>query len=174
MSNLTKNSSNAKDFIGLVRMGLTYEKLESIAGNYEETRKYGIHPSDWICRYITRENQAEYVREGMEEASEICKKIKWYSPEETRTYKIWGWGYDQTNYENLNIVGETGSYLIGEVNGYNYYKIPKKMEGSGAKRKDGSIKDYYKIDDVRITSWEKPYSSKQIFDQENYNMAYGH
>jgi len=105
---------------------------------------------------------------------EICKNVKFFKPEEIKAYKIWGWGYDQTNYENLELIGEFGSYYLGRVHDWNFYKIPKKMVGSGPKRKDGTTKDYYKIDDCRTTSWEPPRSAKDIARQEEHNTYYGH
>jgi hypothetical protein len=116
---------------------------------------------------------SEKIIEKTDRMRELIKGIKWFKPEEIRLYKIWGWGYDQTNYENLEIVGEKGAYFVAKVHDWNWYKIPKSV-GSGFKRKDGTVKDHYSIDSSRTTSWETPYASKEIDDQNRLNTFCGH
>jgi len=178
MSDLFKNATNSgRMYAKFVVKGFTFEKVAKAVetNDYDTIRQIDC---TWLVRDIAeREGRIggrEWTKKGFEEAEKIFSNVKFYDKKDIRSYKIWGWGYDQTNYENLHIIGEMGSFLIGEVNGHDFYKIPKKMEGSGAKRKDGTIKDYYKIDDIRWTSWEPPYTTKQLIENEQFNAHGGH
>jgi len=165
-----------EQYAQFVMQGLTYDKLAKIV---DENDYEAMHKIDhrWLIRDMTereREGSRNWTKEGFEAAEKVLSGVKFYKKEDIRVYKIWGWGYDQTNYENLEIVGEMGSYLVGCVNEHNFYKIPKRVEGCGVKDKKGNIKNYYNIDSVRTTSWEKAFTTEEIMNQREFNAAFGH
>ena len=90
------------------------------------------------------------------EVEAYLSKVKWDKPQ---TFGVDPWGYEQTNYENLTIVGHVRGSLVALV-GYNVYSIAKAKYNK---------RDKYILDSVRSTSWEPAYT-----DQTEYNAYYGH
>lgn len=100
-------------------------------------------------------------------AKTLFDKVKFFDKKEY--YAINGWGYDQTNYENLVVFGEADGCVICAISGQDYYVY--------AIRKSKYVnKEYAKIDsnEIRTTSWEQPYSDKKIVDNMLHNAYYGH
>jgi hypothetical protein len=168
MSDFFKNTSfwgwsSADEIVALAKEAKIGNVTEALNDYYEKL-------PHWKREDTPRDRMLELVAE----MAKLIKDVRWFEADEIRTYKVDGWGYDQTNYENLELIGEVGSYYVGRVNNHHFYKIPKSVEGSGVKMKDGSRKSYYNIDSVRSTHWSKPYSEKEIIDQSTYNMYCGH
>ncbi len=80
------------------------------------------------------------------------------------TYAVNSWGYEQTNYENVQVIGQAGSSMI-LVGRYATYAI--------AKRKYVN-REYAHLDAVRSTSWEQAYTSDEIAESRQENMYFGH
>ena len=95
-------------------------------------------------------------------------KIKFFDTPET--YKVNPWGYGQTNYENLIVLGQAGGSVVCIIEGgySNVYTIQKKKYTNKEKY------TYLDSDRVRSTSWEKPYSNEAIEENSTYNAYYGH
>lgn len=96
------------------------------------------------------------------EAEALYAKMK--RVEKPEVYAVNGWGYEQTNYENVQLVGQAGSSMI-LVGDYATYAI--------AKRKYVN-REYAYLDDVRSTSWEQAYTSDEIAESRQENMYFGH
>lgn len=96
------------------------------------------------------------------EAEALYAKMK--RVENPQLYAVNGWGYDQTNYENVQLVGQAGGSMI-LVGRYATYSI--------AKRKYVNREHAY-LDDVRSTSWEKAYTTDEIAENRLENMYNGH
>ena len=96
------------------------------------------------------------------EAEALYAKMKRLDKPEV--YAVNGWGYEQTNYENVQLVGQVGGSMI-LVGRYATYAI--------AKRKYVNREHAY-LDDVRSTSWEKAYTSDEIAENRLENMYNGH
>ena len=96
------------------------------------------------------------------EVEAYLSKVKWDKPQ---TFGVDPWGYEQTNYENLIIVGHVRGSLVALV-GCNVYSI--------AKAKYNKRDKFTHLDDVRSTSWEPAYTDQELADQAEYNAYYGH
>lgn len=84
--------------------------------------------------------------------------------EKPETYAVDSWGYEQTNTENVQVIGQAGSSMI-LIGDYATYAI--------AKRKYVN-REYAYLDDVRSTSWEQAYTSDEIAESRQENMYFGH
>ena len=104
----------------------------------------------------SKDNYMEWELRELAEAEAYFSKVKWDKPQ---TFGVDPWGYEQTNYENLTIVGHVRGSLVALV-GYNVYSIAKAKYNK---------RDKYILDSVRSTSWEPAYT-----DQTEYNAYYGH
>lgn len=100
--------------------------------------------------------------ESNAEAEALYAKFK--PLDKPEVYAVNGWGYEQTNYENVQLVGQVGGSMI-LVGRYATYAI--------AKRKYVNREHAY-LDDVRSTSWEKAYTSDEIAENRLDNMYNGH
>lgn len=100
--------------------------------------------------------------ESNAEAEALYAKIK--PLDKPETYAVNSWGYDQTNTENVQVIGQAGSSMI-LIGNYATYAI--------AKRKYTNREHAY-LDDVRSTSWEQAYTSDEIAESRQENMYFGH
>lgn len=105
---------------------------------------------------------SEQATESNAEAEALYKKMKRLDKPEL--YAVNSWGYDQTNYENVQVVGQAGGSMI-LVGQYATYAI--------AKRKYVNREHAY-LDDVRSTSWDKAYTSDEMAENRLENMYNGH
>lgn len=96
------------------------------------------------------------------EAEALYAKMK--RVEKPEAYAVNGWGYEQTNTENVQVIGQAGSSMI-LVGDYATYAI--------AKRKYVN-REYAYLDDVRSTSWNEAYTSDEIAESRQENMYFGH
>lgn len=105
----------------------------------------------------------DWEMEEIQEAAEAFKKFKPY--EKFEKFAVNSWGYDQTNYENIEVVGQIlGTVIV--LGQYTVYGV--------AKRKFVEKVPYTNLDNVRSTDWEKPYTSDEILDQAMENVYTGH
>ncbi len=100
--------------------------------------------------------------ESNAEAEALYAKFK--PLDKPETYAVNSWGYEQTNYENVQVIGQAGSSMI-LVGRYATYAI--------AKRKYVN-REYAHLDAVRSTSWEQAYTSDEIAESRQENMYFGH
>lgn len=96
------------------------------------------------------------------EAEALYAKFKRLDKPEV--YAVNGWGYEQTNYENVQLVGQVGGSVI-LVGQYATYAIAKHKYVN---------REHACLDDVRSTSWEKAYTSDEIAENRLENMYNGH
>ena len=96
------------------------------------------------------------------EAEALYAKFK--ALDKPETYAVNSWGYDQTNTENVQVIGQAGSSMI-LIGNYATYAI--------AKRKYTN-KEHAYLDDVRSTSWEQAYTSDEIAESRQEKMYFGH
>ena len=119
--------------------------------------------------YATDEKANEY-REGRKQdllnVKAFFDKTKFF--EQPETYKINGWGYGQTNYENLKVLGQNGGSVVVVIRNdhSSVYTIQKKKYTEKSK--------YTKLDGVRSTNWAEPFTSEEMHEQILYNAYYGH
>ena len=149
------NNSEASYFMALVN-GVSIEDEKKII--IEETRKQ--------YRTMSDENIEECVNESLEDFEEVAKAFANFKPyEKAEKYSVNSWGYDQTNYENIEVVGQIRGTVIvlGE---YTVYGVSKKKFTEKA--------PYTKLDDVRSTNWEKPFTSDEILENAMENAYSGH
>lgn len=100
--------------------------------------------------------------ESNAEAEALYAKIK--PLDKPETYAVNSWGYEQTNTENVQVIGQAGSSMI-LIGNYATYAI--------AKRKYTNREHAY-LDDVRSTSWNEAYTSDEIAESRQENMYFGH
>ncbi|MBT9670488.1 hypothetical protein GPK34_00355 [Secundilactobacillus kimchicus] len=102
--------------------------------------------------------------EDLQEAKDFFDKVKLIEPE---TYAVDAWGFEQTNYENLTVVGTArGSVVVIYAGGV--YTISKAKYTA---KKPGTALE---SDHVIMTSWEAPYTANEIADQAMANAYTGH
>lgn len=120
--------------------------------------------------YCSDEQAQKYREESINDVIEVKnffdKIIFFETPE---IYKVNGWGYEQTNYENLKVLGQVGGSMVVIIdNGHSdVYTIQKKKYTEKAR--------YTKLDtSVRSTDWQEPFSNDAIAENRIYNAYYGH
>lgn len=96
------------------------------------------------------------------EAEALYAKMK--RVEKPEVYAVNGWGYEQTNYENVQVIGQAGASMI-LVGDYATYAIAKHKYTN---------REYAYLDDVRSTSWNEAYTSDEIAESRQENMYFGH
>jgi len=103
--------------------------------------------------YIRPEYADSYLAESYRDLEEAAKVYAAMKPLQTpEVYAVNPWGYDQTNYENMTIVGQVGSSMIGMLN----HKVV-----AIAKNKY-TTRTYADLDGVRSTSWEPALSDDTL------------
>ena len=131
-----------------------------------ETEK--INSSKYYCSEAQAQKYREKDLKDILEVKAFFDKIKFF--DEPEIYAINGWGYDQTNYENLKVLGQMGGSMVCVIdsNSSNIYTIQKN------KYKDRAKWTKLDADGVRTTDWEQPFTSEEIITNHNYNAYYGH
>ena len=89
-----------------------------------ETEK--INSSKYYCSEAQAQKYREQDLKGILDVKTFFDKIKFF--ENPEIYAVNGWGYDQTNYENLKVLGQIGGSMVGilDKNSSNMYTIQKK------------------------------------------------
>ena len=100
--------------------------------------------------------------EELEKATTLYNKMK---PVKHETYAINSWGYEQTNLNNLTVVGTVRGSVIALAN-YKVFSI--------SKAKYTKKTAYTRLDDVISTSWKPVYTSKELQENAQYNANYGY
>ena len=94
-------------------------------------------------------------------------KIKFF--EKPEIYAVCGWGYGQTNYENLKVLGQIGGSMVCIVN--NDYSDIYTISKSKYTKKEYANLD---SDRVRSTEWREAFTSEALQKNHLYNTYYGH
>lgn len=131
-----------------------------------ETHK--INSSKYYCSEAQAQKYRDKCLKDVLDVKTFFDKIKFFETPEI--YAINGWGYDQTNYENLKVLGQMGGSMVCVIdsNSSNIYTIQKN------KYKDRAKWTKLDADGVRTTDWEQPFTSEEIITNHNYNAYYGH
>ncbi|GAK31040.1 hypothetical protein WOSG25_070170 [Weissella oryzae SG25] len=82
-------------------------------------------------------------------------------------YRLNPWGYEQTNYENIKVVGSYKNTVIA-FNQHTVYAISKN------KYRNREPHTYLDNQRLRSTSWLSPYTNQEIAKQSQENMYLGH
>lgn len=86
--------------------------------------------------------------------------------DEPEAYSVNAWGYEQTNYENITVIGTYRNTVIA-IGDYKVYAISKKKYLE---------REYANLDTRGVTStnWKEPYSLDEISEQRQNNLYWGH
>lgn len=131
----------------------------------EATEK--IEQTKYYCNDTQAEKYRQEEKNGLLEVKSFFDKMKFF--EKPEVYAINGWGYDQTNYENLKIIGQVGGSMVCIVDN-NYSDIYTISKSKYTKKEYANLEK----DGVRSTSWREPYTSEAIQENARYNSYYGH
>lgn len=137
--------------------------------NFEELLNSEISRLNDIKYFCSKEEAQKYRDQDLNEVLEakaFFDKIKFFDKPET--YQVNGWGYGQTNYENLTVLGTVGGSVVCFIDRHDVYTIQKK------KYTERERWTYLDSNRVRSTDWAKPYNDKEMREQSLYNTYYGH
>lgn len=149
------NNGAAAYFMNMVH-GVSVEDEKQFI--IEETKKQNQTMTDDVI-----EERIGYELEDFEDAAQAFAKFKPY--EKSEEFAVNGWGYDQTNYENIEVVGQIRGTVI--ILGNNtVYGVSKKKFVEKA--------PYTDLDNVRSTNWEKPYTPDEMLENSIENVYTGH
>lgn len=140
-------------------------------GDFDEILQRETEEANNTEYYCSNEQAEKYRKQNIQGVLNVKKffdKIKFF--DEPEVYRVNSWGYGQTNYENLKVLGQVGGSMVCIIdNGYNgVFTIQKK------KYTDKSEYTYIDSDRVRSTSWKEPYSKEAIIENTYHNAYYGH
>ena len=140
-------------------------------GNFEEifeVEKERINSTGYYCSDEQAQKYKDREIEGLLKMKRFFDKIKFF--DEPEVYRVDPWGYGQTNYENVKVLGQVGGSMVCVIdNGHSdIYAIQKK------KYTDKAEYTYLDSGKVRSTSWEEPYTNEAMAEQSMYNAYYGH
>lgn len=140
-------------------------------GDFDEILQRETEEANSAEYYCSDEQAEEYRQQDIQEVIEVKKffdKIKFLEVPEV--YKVDPWGFEQTNYENLKVIGQAGGSMVCIIdNGYSeVFTIQKK------KYTDKVRYTYLDSDRVRSTSWKEPFTNDAIMEQVHYNAYNGH
>ena len=107
-------------------------------------------------------NNISYEIQELSQALDLFGKMK---PVKHENYAINQWGYEQTNLNNLTIVGTVRGSVIALANDKVF---------SISKAKYNKKAAYTSLDEVISTSWAKPYSSDKMALQATKNAYTGY
>lgn len=157
----TKFYNDQARFFNQLLKGADFETIyKDAVSKIEETKYY--------CNDEQAQKYKDADKNGLLEVKAFFDKIKFFeSPE---IYSVNGWGYDQTNYENLQVLGQVGGSMVCIIN--NSYSDVYTISKAKYSNKDGWT--YLDSNKVRSTSWGEPYTDKKIEDNILYNAYYGH
>ena len=122
-----------------------------------QSKKPIFHYSDQDMQEIYKDDLEE-----LEKATVLYGKMK---PVKHESYAVNSWGYEQTNLNNLTIVGTVRGSVIVLAN----YKV-----FSVSKAKYTKKAAYIRLDDVISTSWAPAYTSEELQENAQYSAAYGY
>lgn len=140
-------------------------------GDFEEILQRETENANSTEYYCSDEQVEQYKKQniqGVLNVKNFFDKIKFFDKPEV--YRVNSWGYGQTNYENLKVIGQAGGSMVCIIdNGYSdVFTIQKK------KYTDKSEYTYIDSDRVRSTSWKEPYTKEAIIENTYHNAYYGH
>lgn len=140
-------------------------------GNFEEIFEVEKERINNISYYCSDEQAQKYRDSNIESLLDVKKffdKIKFFDT--PRVYRVNPWGYGQTNYENLKVIGQAGGSMVCVIDSdySDVFTIQKK------KYSDKSKYTYLDSDRVRSTSWKEPFTNNDIIEQVRYNAYNGH
>ncbi len=140
-------------------------------GNFEEIfkiEKERINSTGYYCSDEQAQQYRDSNIEGLLEVKKFFDKIKLFDT--PRVYKVNPWGYGQTNYENLKVIGQAGGSMVCVIDSIHsdVFTIQRK------KYTDKSDYTYLDSNRVRSTSWKEPYTNDAIVEQVHYNAYNGH
>lgn len=141
---LKLNDSSAAYFKKLVEGQTVSEITEAI--------KKDIHSKKDVFNFTPDDikNNISYEIKELSRALDLFGKMK---PVKHEKYAINQWGYEQTNLNNLTVVGTVrGSVII--LASYKVFSVSKAKYNQKA--------PYTSLDDVISTSWGKPYTSNSL------------
>lgn len=156
----TKFSNGEARFFNQLLNGADFETIYNEAvSKIEETKYY--------CNDEQAQKYKDAEKNGLLEVKAFFDKIKFF--EKPEIYRVNGWGYGQTNYENLKVLGQIGGSMVCIVN--NDYSDIYTISKSKYTKKEYANLD---SDRVRSTSWREPFTSEALCKNSMYNAYYGH
>lgn len=156
----TKFYNEQARFFNQLLNGADFETIYNEAVSKIEDTKY----------YCNDEQAQKYKDENKNDLLEVkafFDKIKFF--EKPEIYAVNGWGYGQTNYENLKVLGQIGGSMVCIVN--NDYSDVYTISKSKYTKKEYANLD---SDRVRSTSWRKPFTSEELHENSMYNAYNGY
>lgn len=135
------------------------ESKAQIINTFELLKKYRLVGNNSDATEFIKE-----LEESYDTAKALYDSIKLM--DEPEAYSVNPWGYEQTNYENITVIGTYRNAVIA-IGKYEVYAISKKkyLERTYA---------YLDTKGVRSTNWKKPYSLDEIAEQRLENAYFGH
>ena len=143
---------NLKGFNELLKGGGNFDEITAVKRKKQTMTIY--------CQ-MNKLKSTEDIQEVLD-VKKFFFDIKFF---DTEVYKVNpSWGYGQTNYENLKVIGQAGGSIVCVIDsGYSdVFTIQKK------KYTDKSDYTYLDSDRVRSTSWKEPYTNNAIIEQVHY------
>ena len=140
-------------------------------GDFDEILQRETEKVNNAQYYCSDEQAEEYRKQEIQDVLDVKKffdKIKFF--DEPEVYRVDPWGYDQTNYENVKVLGQVGGSMVCVIdNGHSdIYAIQKK------KYTDKAEYTYLDSGKVRSTSWEEPYTNEAMAEQVLILIVNGH
>lgn len=153
---LKLNDSAAAYFNELVKGRTVSEITEDI--------KKDVHGKKDVFNFTPDDikNNISFEIEELSRALDLFGKMK---PVRHEKYAINQWGYEQTNLNNLTIVGTVRGSVIALAN-YKVFSISKAKYTNKAA--------YTRLNDVISTSWAPAYNSEELQENAQYNASYGY
>lgn len=135
------------------------ESKEKIINTFELLKQYRLAGNSTDATEFIKGLEASYAT-----AKTLYDSIKLF--DEPEAYSMNAWGYEQTNYENITVIGTFKNAVIA-LGDYTVYSISKNKY---------SEREYAELDSkgVRSTNWKEPYSLDEISEQRQNNLYWGH
>ena len=152
-------NENARFFNQLLN-GADFETIYNEAVTKIEETKY-------YCNDEQAQKYKDAEKNGLLEVKAFFDKIKFF--EKPEIYAVNGWGYGQTNYENLKVLGQIGGSMVCIINN-NYSDIYTISKAKYTKKEYANLDS----DRVRSTSWRKPFTSEELCENSMYNANNGY
>lgn len=152
-----KLSNEAATYFKELVNGKDLEVLKQDIKKDIQSKQPLFHYSDQDMKEIYNDDLEE-----LETATTLYGKMK---PVKHETYAINSWGYEQTNLNNLTVVGTVRGSVIALAN-YKVFSISKAKYTKKAA--------YTQLNDVISTSWAPAYTSEELQENAQYNAAYGY
>lgn len=156
----TKFSNGEARFFNQLLNGADFENIYNEAvSKIEETKYY--------CNDEQAQKYKDAEKNGLLEVKAFFDKIKFF--EKPEIYRVNGWGYGQTNYENLKVLGQIGGSMVCIVNN-DYSDIYTISKAKYTKKEYANLDS----DRVRSTSWREPFTSEELHENSMYNAYNGY